>query len=119
MPGMIAASAAGGLFVSKKDSAVRRPAACRGHGVRIGRSRDRGEMQLARIDGGGEIRFERGKIEHSYRDSAVMVMDMSAALAEWVSAPTLMKSTPVSANERMFSSTMPPEASVGIHRLSF
>jgi hypothetical protein len=29
--------------------------------------------------------------------SAVMVMEMSAALAEWVSAPTLMKSTPVSA----------------------
>jgi hypothetical protein len=26
-----------------------------------------------------------------------MVMEMSAALAEWVSAPTLMKSTPVSA----------------------
>ncbi len=29
--------------------------------------------------------------------SAAMVMEMSAARAEWVSAPTLMKSTPVSA----------------------
>ncbi|SPE17788.1 hypothetical protein SBA5_110148 [Candidatus Sulfotelmatomonas gaucii] len=29
--------------------------------------------------------------------SAVIVMEMSAARAEWVSAPTLMKSTPVSA----------------------
>lgn len=36
----------------------------------------------------------------SYTDqlvSAAMVIEMSAARAEWVSAPTLMKSTPASA----------------------
>ncbi len=40
-------------------------------------------------------RFQRSQIEHAY--SAAMLMEMSAALAEWVSAPTLMKSTPASA----------------------
>jgi hypothetical protein len=84
-------------------------------------------MQLAGVDGAREGGFESRQIEHrdrlwkgrvqsavraqngeiecyapfrTYRTlahSATMRMEMSAALAEWVSAPTLMKSTPVSA----------------------
>ncbi len=38
----------------------------------------------------------------------------SSAGAEWVSAPTLMKSTPVSAIARTVSSDTPPEASGGV-----
>ena len=75
-------------------------------------------MQLARKDGAGQRGFaqtrqDSNKVVSSqsicgmygsvhfgcigYTGSAAMRMEMSAALAEWVSAPTLMKSTPVSA----------------------
>ncbi len=55
-------------------------------------------MQLAGKDGArkrGAPSAARSNMAGLY--SAAMLMEMSAALAEWVSAPTLIKSTPVSA----------------------
>ena len=49
--------------------------------------------------------------------TGMILMLRSTAGTECVSAPTEMKSTPVSAYARMFSSVMPPEASNGTGRL--
>src|SRR3954453_15768274 len=115
-PRMIAAPAAGGLLIGKIDRTLGCPVASGRHGIAVGGSGDREEVHPACVDRTRKLAFQGGEIVHFY--SAVMVMEISAALAEWVSAPTLMKSTPVSANWRIFSSTIPPDASVGIPRLS-
>jgi hypothetical protein len=105
---------------------VRRAIARGGDGIGVCRAGDAGKVQLAGKESAGEIGIEGGEIEHQFPGranlrieliaeikvralkgsacswlpwpgSAAMVMEMSAARAEWVSAPTLMKSTPVSA----------------------
>ena len=54
-------------------------------------------MQLSRENSAGQRRLQRGKVVHAYAGSAIMLIEISAALAECVSAPTLMKSAPASA----------------------
>ena len=83
---------------------MRRAAAGYFESVRISRRGNCRKMQLARKDVSGERGIQSCQIEfvergsaHGYSVSAWMRMEMSAALAEWVSAPTLIKSTPVSA----------------------
>src|ERR1017187_5113216 len=93
IPLVIAAPAAGQLLISQVDRTVRRPAACGidrigVRGVSLWRI-----MQLARKDSSGKHEVKRRKIVHGYAVSAAMRIEMFAALAEWVSAPTLMKST--------------------------
>ena len=97
---------------------MRRPNTRRSQRIGVGRSGYRIEMQFSRENGAGERRLKCGQVVHAYAGSATMRIEISAALAECVSAPTLMNSTPVSAYARMFSSTMPPEAYVGIQRFS-
>jgi len=64
--------------------------------IGVGGIGDRRKMQLAGKDGSRQSGFERSQIEHGAHSAAIF-MEISAALAEWVRAPTLMKSTPVSA----------------------
>ena len=45
----------------------------------------------------GKLCLQRGKVVHAYAGSATMLIEISAAFAECVSAPTLMKSAPASA----------------------
>ena len=103
VPRVIAAPAAGQLLIGKIDRAVRRSAARGIMRIGVGGISDRRKMQLARKDGSGKRGLQRGQVVRSsaararYSVSAAMRMEMSAALAEWVSAPTLIKSTPVSA----------------------
>ncbi len=54
-------------------------------------------MQFSRENSAGERLLERGKVVHAYAGSATMRIEISAALAECVSAPTLIKSAPASA----------------------
>ena len=95
---MIAASAARLLLIGKVDGAMRsvprgpRPVRrCWSNRLPARNAACRAKIVSASSG------FERGQIEHAFAHSAVIVMEMSAALAECVSAPTLIKSTPVSA----------------------
>jgi len=98
VPGVIAAASTCQLFVGEKHGAVRGcGAGGGGDGVSVGGFGDGLEVKMAGEDGAGEGGFESLKIEGVRNHPAAMRMEMSAALAEWVRAPTLMKSTPVSA----------------------
>ena len=109
MPGVIAAAAAGGLLVGKVDGAVRRAArAAASASVLVEPVMGEKCSLPAKMvpQGQARRRFERSEVVLGrgigcgvghWSHSAAMDMEMSAALAEWVSAPTLMKSTPVSA----------------------
>jgi hypothetical protein len=97
LPAMIAASASRRLLIGKENrsvlSSIARSCQCisirrRSHGI---------EIQLAREDSAGELSLQRDKMIHAYAGSATMLIEMSAAFAECVSAPTLMKSGPASA----------------------
>ena len=102
---MTAAPASGQLLVGKVDRAVGRAGAGGFKRVGIGGIGERREMELAGKEGVSERGCERRQIEDGLGHGvdwglthpAAMLMEMSAARAEWVSAPTLMKSTPVSA----------------------
>ncbi len=97
VPGVVAASAACALLVGEEDGAVRSAGARGVESVSVGGAGDGRESQVAGEDGAGERLFEGGEIVHGQAGSATMLMEMSAAPADWVSAPTLMNSTPVSA----------------------
>jgi len=91
------ASAAGSLLIRKINRPVRRSSAGSFKRIRVGRIGDRQKVQLACEDGVRKFGLKRRQIEHRARHPALMLMAILAALAECVSAPTLMKSTPVSA----------------------
>ena len=97
MPPVIAASTTCCLFISEEDRPMLRSIPCSHYCIAVRRSCTWGEMQIARKDRSGERGFESRQIVHVYAGSAEMLIEMSAAFAEWVSAPTLMKSAPASA----------------------
>ena len=97
LPPVIATSPACGLLVAEKNRSVRRAIASGGHCIGVGGSGCGGKMQLAREDRSSKRRLQLCEIVHAYAGSAAMLMEMSAALAECVRAPTLIKSGPASA----------------------
>src|SRR5271157_1827681 len=104
-PDVIAAPASGQLLIGKVDRAVRCGLAGAIQCVCVCGIGYRRKVELAGKDGARERGVQCRKIEHGLdhgvhgglTHSAAMLIEISAALAEWVRAPTLMKSTPVSA----------------------
>src|SRR5579871_4494521 len=97
VPGVVAASPARALFVSKVNGAVRRAGPRGFKRDSVCGTGDSEEVQVACEDSSCERGFKHVEVVHGQAGSATMLMEISAAPADWVSAPKLMKSTPVSA----------------------
>ena len=100
-----------GLRVREDDRAMRTPGASEGTSVVVGGSRgiehgDRPESATELL----ELRGNSCRVEAA-QTRPVSSSEMSAAGAEWVSAPTLMTSTPASQSAAIRASVTPPDAS--------
>lgn len=111
VPAMRAPPSPRGLRVREDDRAMRTPGASEGTSVVVGGSRgiehgDRPESATELL----ELRGNSCRVEAA-QTRPVSSSEMSAAGAEWVSAPTLMTSTPASQSAAIRASVTPPDAS--------